>query len=57
MNKKNKKEKKRQKLSPLVESIVEEWETGDENGVFDALGSYTGTADDGGRPIQDADDL
>lgn len=57
MNKKNKKEKKHQKLSPLVESIVEEWETGDENGVFDALGSYTGTADDGGRPIQDADDL
>ena len=57
MNKKNKKEKKQRKLSPLVEIIVEEWETADEDGVFDALGSYTGTAEDGGRPIQDADDL
>ena len=56
MNKNNKKEKKNKKLSPLVESIVEEWETADEDGVYDALG-YTGTAEDGGRPIQDADDL
>ncbi len=57
MNKKNKKEKKHQKLSPLVESIVEEWEAAEENDVFDVLGSYTGMAEDGGRPIQDADDL
>ena len=57
MNKNNKKEKKNKKLSPLVESIVEEWETADEDGVYDALGRYTGTAEDGGRPIQDADDL
>ena len=60
MNKKDKKEKKQKKsakLSPLVESIIEEWETADEDGIFDALGSYTGTAEDGGRPIQDADDL
>lgn len=57
MEKKNKNHKKRRQLSPLVESIVEEWETADEAGVFDALGSYTGTAEDGGRPIQDADDL
>ena len=55
MEKKNK--KKQKKLSPLVESIVEEWETAEEDGVFDALGSYTGTPEDGGRPIQDADDL
>ncbi len=57
MNKKNKKENKHQKLSPLVESIVEEWEAAEENDVFDVLGSYTGMAEDGGRPIQDADDL
>lgn len=24
---------------------------------FDVSGSYTGTAEDGGRPVQDADDL
>lgn len=57
MEKKNKKQKKQNKLSPVVESIVEEWETADEDGVFDALGSYTGIANDGGRPVQDADDL
>ncbi|MBO5420584.1 MAG: hypothetical protein J6A67_01405 [Clostridia bacterium] len=54
---KNKNSKKQRKLSPLVESIIEEWETADEDGVFDALGSYTGTPEDGGVPIQDADDL
>ena len=57
MEKKNKKQKKQNKLSPVVESIVEEWEAADEDGVFDALGSYTGIANDGGRPVQDADDL
>ena len=57
MEKKNKKQKKQKKLSLLVESIVEEWETAEEDGVFDALGSYTGTPEDGGRPIQDADNL
>lgn len=57
MEKKNKKAKKQSKLSPLVESIIDEWETSGEDGVFDALGSYTGMADDGGSPVQDADDL
>lgn len=57
MEKKNKKSKKQRKLSPLVESIVEEWETAEENDTFDVLGSYTGNPEDGGRPIQDADDL
>lgn len=57
MEKKDKKSKKQRKLSPLVESIVEEWETAEEDGVFDVLGSYTGNPEDGGRPIQDADDL
>lgn len=57
MEKKNKKAKKQRKLSPVVESIIEEWETSSEDGVFDALGSYTGMAEDGSRPIQDADDL
>ncbi len=55
MNKK--KQKNQKKLSPLVESIVEEWEAAEENDVFDVLGSYTGMSEDGGRPIQDADDL
>lgn len=57
MEKKNKKQKKQGKLSPLVESIVEEWETAEEDGIFDALGSYTGNPEDGGTPVQDADDL
>ena len=57
MEKKNKKSKKQKKMSPIVESIIDEWETADEDGVFDALGSYTGMAEDGGRPVQDADDL
>ncbi len=57
MEKKDKKSKKPRKLSPLVESIIEEWETAGENDVFDVLGSYTGNPEDGGRPIQDADDL
>ena len=34
MEKKNKKQKKQKKLSPLVESIVEEWETAEEDGVL-----------------------
>ena len=29
----------------------------DEPQSTDVLGSYTGTAQDGGRPVQDADDL
>ena len=29
----------------------------DEPQSTDVLGSYTGTAKDGGRPVQDADDL
>lgn len=57
MEKKDKKSKKPRKLSPLVESIIEEWETAEENDTFDVLGSYTGNPEDGGKPIQDADDL
>ncbi len=57
MDKKNKKEKKQKELSPVVESIVETWETAREEDVFDVLGSYTGNPMDGERPIQDADDL
>lgn len=54
MNKKNKNEKKKKKLSPLVESIIADWETASES---DVLGSYTGNPETGDMPVQDADDL
>ena len=54
MEKKNKKEKKQKKLSPLVESIIADWETASES---DVLGSYTGNPEEGDMPVQDADDL
>jgi len=34
-----------------------QFSTRDRDGGFDPLGSYTGTAQDGGEPEQDADDL
>lgn len=55
--KNNKKQKKSKKMSPLVESLLDTWETSGEEDVFDVLGSYTGNPEDGGKPIQDADDL
>ncbi len=54
MNKNNKKDKKKIKLSPLVESIIADWETASES---DVLGSYTGNPEEGEMPVQDADDL
>ncbi len=54
MDKKNNKEKKKPKLSPLVESIIADWETASES---DVLGSYTGNPEEGEMPVQDADDL
>ncbi|MBR3835821.1 MAG: hypothetical protein IKJ69_03425 [Clostridia bacterium] len=53
-NKKNKNEKKKIKLSPLVESIIADWETASES---DVLGSYTGNPEEDEMPVQDADDL
>ena len=50
---KNKK-KKKLKLSPLVQSIVNDWEAGSET---DVLGSYAGNPSETVRPQQDADDL
>lgn len=49
--------RKHKKMSPIVESMLDTWETSGEEAVFDVLGSYTGNPEDGGRPIQDADDL
>lgn len=51
---KEKKKKKKLKLSPLVQSIVDDWEVGSET---DVLGSYTGNPSETVRPQQDADDL
>ncbi len=48
------KKKKKLKLSPLVQSIVNDWEAGSET---DVLGSYTGNPSETVRPQQDADDL
>lgn len=49
--------RKHKKMSPIVESMLDTWETSGEEDVFDVLGSYTGNPEDGGKPIQDADDL
>ena len=53
MDKKERK-KKKLKLSPLVQSIVNDWEAGSET---DVLGSYTGNPYRDFYPEQDADDL
>ena len=54
---KNKKSKRRAKLSPLVQSIINDWETASDEDISDVLGSYTGNPPDGDYPQQDADDL
>ena len=46
--------KKKQTLSPLVQSIVNDWEAGSDT---DVLGSYTGNSTETVKPQQDADDL
>ncbi|MDD6275208.1 MAG: hypothetical protein PUB20_00030 [Clostridia bacterium] len=57
-NKKGKKNKKsKQKLSPVVESMLDEWETSNDDDSTDILGSYTGNPVDGVHPEQDSDDL
>lgn len=57
MNENNKKHKKRIKLSPLVQSIVDDWETASDDDISDVLGSYTGNPSEDDYPVQDADDL
>lgn len=49
--------KKKIKLSPLVQSIVDDWETASDDDISDVLGSYTGNPSEGDYPQQDADDL
>ena len=59
MNDKNNKErkKKKAKLSPLVRSIISDWETASDDDISDVLGSYTGNPSEVDYPQQDADDL
>lgn len=57
MNENNKKHKKRIKMSPLVQSIVNDWETASDDDISDVLGSYTGNPSEVDYPVQDADDL
>ena len=59
MNDKNNKERKKKKsnLSPLVRSIISDWETASDDDISDVLGSYTGNPSEGDYPQQDADDL
>lgn len=56
-SKSNKNHKKKGKLSPLVQSIVNDWETASDDDISDVLGSYTGNPTEGDYPQQDADDL
>lgn len=53
----NKKQKKTPKLSPIVNAMLDEWETAADNDAADVLGSYTGVPLEGEIPEQDADDL
>lgn len=55
--KSKKKAKRRIKLSPLVQSIIDDWETASDEDISDVLGSYTGNPSDDDYPQQDADDL
>ena len=55
--KSKKKSKRRAKLSPLVQSIISDWETASDEDISDVLGSYTGNPADDDYPQQDADDL
>ena len=54
MEKKKNNKKRKPELSPLVQSIVSDWEAGSET---DVLGSYTGNPSETVRPQQDSDDL
>lgn len=58
----NKKRKRGNKLDGAGKALVQDdSRTLQEQGrgfiASDTLGSYTGTPEDGGRPVQDADDL
>lgn len=55
--KSNKKSKRRAKLSPLVQSIISDWEAASDDDISDVLGSYTGNPSETDYPQQDADDL
>ena len=44
-------------LRPDPENLCDLAHMADEPQSTDVLGSYTGTAKDGGHPVQDADDL
>lgn len=55
--KSKKKSKRRARLSPLVQSIISDWETASDEDISDVLGSYTGNPSDDDYPQQDADDL
>lgn len=55
--KSKKKAKRRIKISPLVQSIINDWETASDEDISDVLGSYTGNPSDDDYPQQDADDL
>lgn len=56
-----KKDKDGRKLSPVIPIVTQSstvLQHRSENGVFsDVGGSYTGTPVDGGKPVQDADNL
>ena len=54
---KEKKNKKKTKISPKVRSIISDWETASDDSISDVLGSYTGNPADMEMPQQDADDL
>jgi len=41
----------------LPETLYAPTEDFDSEGAFDPMGSYTGIPEDGGEPVQDADDL
>lgn len=49
--------KNKNKKSPLVESIISDWQNASDDGLSDVLGSYTGNPEIDEQPIQDADDL
>lgn len=55
--KSDKNKKKKPKISPLVQSIINDWETASDDDISDVLGSYTGNPSETDYPQQDADDL
>lgn len=56
-DKKKQAKKNKPKISPLVQSIIDDWETASDDDISDVLGSYTGNPAEGDYPQQDADDL